>query len=617
MLKTKVLIFEDESIIAADLSKKLISLGYEVTGIFSNAEQGLANIPQNIPDVILMDIVLKGEMDGIEAAKIIRNQFNITVIFITAHTDKETFNRAKIVQPFGYIVKPVNNRELETTIEIALYKHKMESKLIESELKYRTLVLTATDAVLIINKDGLITSYNYKALELFGLNEEEISNLPITRIIDYPFITDFTRQQIAKKELKSNSSNLLELEVIKKGGEKFPVEFSFSAWEVFNEQFFTIILRDISARRKTENELKKSRLELEKRVEERTIELKSLIDQATLPMRFADAQGNITYRNKAWKSIFKDSSDSQENLFKDPIVARFGYNEQLHDLFLRGGSFMTKPIFIDPEDFNLFYIREGQLFIYHFYAVVDEEGNPHRVVNFLENITEQSKVEEISKELKEQKIKSINIAENIEKERKRISQEIHDGLGQLLHAIKLNIELYEKSCVIQDKYLLKAKNLLSSASEEIKKVVMALYPSSLDRYGFISAVKVLINDFTLTSGIKIEFNSNLNEYPLDSKYVHALFRIIQEGLHNISKHSGASFAEINVFINNGLIHATMKDNGTGINIQEAEIKKNKFGITNMKERIEILGGWFTIEKSPEGGTEIEIEIPLEEYENGC
>ena len=129
----KVLIVEDENIIAIDIKASLQKLGCKVTGIVSKGEKAIQQVEHEKPDIILMDISLAGELDGIQATEIISRKYNIPVIYLTALTDDETLKRARVTEPFGYILKPFDERGLRTTIDMALYKHK-----VETELKIRT-----------------------------------------------------------------------------------------------------------------------------------------------------------------------------------------------------------------------------------------------------------------------------------------------------------------------------------------------------------------------------------------------------------------------------------------------------------------------------------------------
>lgn len=128
MSKGKILIVEDEAIIAGDLQMSLMNLGYEAI-LASRGDDAVSAAELERPDLVLMDIVLPGGMDGIEAAEVIHSRFGLPIVFLTAHSDDKMLERAKITEPFGYMIKPFEERELTVTIEIALYKHRTEQKL--------------------------------------------------------------------------------------------------------------------------------------------------------------------------------------------------------------------------------------------------------------------------------------------------------------------------------------------------------------------------------------------------------------------------------------------------------------------------------------------------------
>ena len=175
MSKTTVLIVEDEAIVAADLAGKLGQLGYEIAGTTAVGEEAVALACRLLPEVVLMDIRLKGSMDGIEAAEAIRRRADVPVIYLTAHSDSATLNRAKLSEPFGYILKPFEERELATTIEMALYKHQSERQLrrahdeLEQRVRERTQELKELNETLerrIIERTAQLNSANEKLLEI-------------------------------------------------------------------------------------------------------------------------------------------------------------------------------------------------------------------------------------------------------------------------------------------------------------------------------------------------------------------------------------------------------------------------------------------------------------------
>src|SRR5438552_9547370 len=127
-MSAKILIVEDERITAEDLRDILTDLGYTVTGSVASGAEAIARAEENTPDLALMDIRIKGDMDGTETARVLRERFNIPVIYLTAHADNDTLKRAKVAEPLGYITKPFQEGELHASIEIALHKHSEDVK---------------------------------------------------------------------------------------------------------------------------------------------------------------------------------------------------------------------------------------------------------------------------------------------------------------------------------------------------------------------------------------------------------------------------------------------------------------------------------------------------------
>ncbi|MFB2978078.1 ATP-binding protein [Microseira sp. BLCC-F43] len=129
MAQKKILVVEDEAIVAEAIAESLRKQGYEVVAIVTNGEEAIQKVAQNQPDLVLMDIVLEGDMDGIAAAEKIRTRCHIPTVFLTAYADEETLKRAKLTDPFGYIIKPFQQKDLYVTLEIALHRHELETKL--------------------------------------------------------------------------------------------------------------------------------------------------------------------------------------------------------------------------------------------------------------------------------------------------------------------------------------------------------------------------------------------------------------------------------------------------------------------------------------------------------
>ncbi len=180
MSKGKIFIVEDEVIVALGIKKTLMSLEYQIAGIADTGEKALASIEANRPDLILMDIQLKGRMDGIQTAAKVKELYGLPVIFLTAFSDSVTLGRAKITEPYGYLVKPFQKRELSIAVDMALYKYRIERKLRESETRFRHLAESIPDGITII-ENGKITFINDQACHLFNRSRENLMNMDISR----------------------------------------------------------------------------------------------------------------------------------------------------------------------------------------------------------------------------------------------------------------------------------------------------------------------------------------------------------------------------------------------------------------------------------------------------
>jgi CheY-like chemotaxis protein len=141
MTKAQILVVEDSKLVSDVIQKSLKKLGYDVSGAASSGKEAVKMVETKKPDLVLMDIVLKGEMDGIEAADKIHSLFDIPVIYLTAHTEKKFLEVAKTTEPFGYLVKPFKEKELHATIEMALYKSKIERDLKNEFEKWQKLTV--------------------------------------------------------------------------------------------------------------------------------------------------------------------------------------------------------------------------------------------------------------------------------------------------------------------------------------------------------------------------------------------------------------------------------------------------------------------------------------------
>jgi two-component system cell cycle sensor histidine kinase/response regulator CckA len=194
MTRARILIVEDERIVARDIENRLTRLGYEVVGAARRGEDAVGMAEQLRPNLVLMDIRLEGALDGVAAAQEIRTRWQLPVVYLTAYADQDTLQRARVTEPFGYVLKPFDERELHTAIEMALYKHHAECKLRASERRFAVTLGSIGDAVIATDSQGRITFMNSKAAALTGWPPEEAAGRLLSEV--FRIINEQTRQPL-------------------------------------------------------------------------------------------------------------------------------------------------------------------------------------------------------------------------------------------------------------------------------------------------------------------------------------------------------------------------------------------------------------------------------------
>jgi two-component system, cell cycle sensor histidine kinase and response regulator CckA len=182
-LPARILIVEDEGLIAAHISDLLVGCGYEVAGIAESYQDALKQVAECCPDLILMDIHIKGKKDGVETAAALHESFDIPLVFLTAHNDLETVNRAKTTSPFGFLTKPIDQRSLAIAVELAIQRHSDYRAIRHQQSWMATVLATMADAMVIIDSDRKIQFLNGPAEALTGWTNQEARHMEITAVL--------------------------------------------------------------------------------------------------------------------------------------------------------------------------------------------------------------------------------------------------------------------------------------------------------------------------------------------------------------------------------------------------------------------------------------------------
>ncbi|MEX0943296.1 MAG: EAL domain-containing protein [Pseudomonadales bacterium] len=258
-MSKSLLVVEDEVLVARDIKARLTRMGYDVVDIASRGKEAIEKALNHRPDLVLMDINLRDEMDGVEAAIRIREQYDVPVIFCTAYSNEDTLERAKISEPYGYVLKPFDNRELEINIEIALYKHRVEKDLTDTRRRLDATLTNVSDGVIAADVDGKIYLINPMAEKITGWCRRKAKHVHLSNVLPLePFESGervFDTFNPCSDPEEWNIQYLRQY-LRRPGGHLLPVELSVNRIENHDSDLMVITFRDISQQLNYEEQIR-------------------------------------------------------------------------------------------------------------------------------------------------------------------------------------------------------------------------------------------------------------------------------------------------------------------------------------------------------------------------
>lgn len=271
----KILIVENEMAVALNIQARLEEVGYVVSGVAVSGEEAIAIAELQLIDIVLMDIRLQGKMDGIFTAQELRNRFNIAVVYLTAYSEMETIERAKKTEPYGYIIKPFEVRELYSAIEIALYKHAQEEQLKSREQWLATTLRSIGDAVITTNQEGSINFMNPVAQNLTGWKSEHAQGKDLSEV--FKIIDERTREVVDNPVVRALlSGRSVDLGnhtlLINRDGTEIPIDDSAAPIKNDREEVegAVLVFHDVIERHQIQDQLQQANANLESRIAEYT-----------------------------------------------------------------------------------------------------------------------------------------------------------------------------------------------------------------------------------------------------------------------------------------------------------------------------------------------------------
>ncbi len=611
MDKARILVVEDESLLAEDIQERLKIFGYGASVIAHSGEEALAAAAAACPDLVLMDIRLKGEMDGIETARLFRERFNVPVIYLTGEANDATLERAKATEPLGYLLKPIEEKSLYSTIEIALYKHRMDRRLRRIERWFATTLKSIGDAVMVTDTLGRVTFMNPIAEKLTGWKSAEAAGRPLTEV--YQNVNAETRepldslvpQALLEGVVAGPTSRAV---LISRNGTETPIDDSAAPVRDNAGHITGVVLtfRDVSERQRVEQALQES--------EERfRLLVEGVQDYAIFRL---DPLGCVTSWNSGAERLMGYHAHeilgaSLTKLFTAPDVRRGKPEQNLELAKLRGRA----------EDEGWRVRKDGSRFQANVIitALRDDQG---RLLGFAQVTRDITGLKQAEKQLRDSREQLRALAAYLqsvrEEERTRIAREVHDELGQALTGLKMELSWLDKKFAEAGhfpalRFLRQKTREMPEVVDEIistvRKIATELRPGVLDDLGLEAAIEWQIHDFQKRTGIKCEFASNLKDIRLSQERATAVFRIFQETLTNVVRHANASRVKIKLEATRGKLMLEVQDNGKGVTARDLSGVKS-LGLLGMRERAMMLDGEVTIVGRRGKGTTVGLRIPL-------
>jgi PAS domain S-box-containing protein len=467
-----------------------------------------------------------------------------------------------------------------------LIDQQAEKEIKESENKYRLLFEQAADAIIVSKADNSIESANPSAHQMFGYSTEEFTRLKLQDMVE---LNDLKKNAVSLERYQSQQALYRERLLIKKDGSVFPVEINAKLLPDGSLQSF---VRDITLRKKAEEEL----IEAEEK-------FRNLVEKSSVAVYILQ-NGKYMYVNPKFAAIFGYDPEEITNSVLVESLAHPEYRQLIRDnmrIRIERGE-ETAPYEIDGVNKNGDTIR-----LEVFGTRTQYKGEP-AIIGTLIDITENKLLQQqiLEQKVQEQKRITRAVLKAEESERNRIGQELHDNVNQILAGTKLYLGLAAKDEFAGRGLIKSSLELVDNAIEEMrslsKEQVTPLRGIDLE-----DLIYSLIDKLNTASSIKTTVIYNLHNEDVEDDLKLNIYRIIQEQMNNILKHSNAIHTNISLTDDTDYLYVSIEDDGKGF---DTSLKRKGIGLANMNNRVESFNGEFKIHSSPDNGCEIRITIPI-------
>lgn len=647
MSQAGIVIVEADTSAAHELKSHLEGFGYVVVGIVQSGSEALQMIEQLRPAIVLMNIKLRGAQDGIQTGSLIHKAHDIPVIYLIDRSSQAAIRQAGTTNPFGYIFKPFDEKQILAATETALIRSQLERKLSQSRQWLNTTLTSIGDAVIATDEGGMIRFINPAATRLTGWPHEKAVEKPLYEVFA---LADETSQELTSTAdiqhmlPRGDSKRGFEGLLRTRDGRLVLVEANLTAIKDANSNVYGMVLvfRDITQQRQATREMQRQAERAEALVHaasqlnaqrDLNLVLKTICEIINQTLKttgtavfLLDVEKDV-FRNMAVSSKDRSllayrenrlgipTSDLQSLLSREvPVVViqkeQVRPGTPFHTFFEDGRvrTLAVAALFQGEELLGALI----SIFVPKQYVLSQDESALLR--GLADQASTAIKNAELFEHVRAGRERHRRLAKSLvdiqEAERRRIAAELHDHLGQLLTGLQFMLEtLKARGDEALRASLDEIQESVGDVIDQIREMSLNLRPSMLDDMGLVPTLEWHFGRFTRQTGIRVSFHCDGAAGRFTPEIETAAYRIVQEALTNVARYAEVENVFVGISVQEETLWLEILDKGRGFDVT-ADSERPSSGLSGMRERASLVGGYLTIRAFVNQGTQILAALPL-------
>ena len=586
----RVVVAEDDGMIAEAICNRLMDMGCEVVATADTGAGAIEAAFSTRPDIILMDVRLKGDMDGIRASELINEKVRVPVVYLTGDSDQKTLARAKAASAYGYVLKPFHIRNIVVAIEVAVDRFEMERRLEDSQLSYATILGSITEGVIAIDLEGRVRFMNAAAERLTGWPTSEAQRKPIGTVLQLsdasgvpsePAPIERVLGERATWPLGGNTW------VTSRDAVRVQVDGAIACIVDSLDRVVgaSVSLRDVTSARAAELELKIL-----------AEQLRAVVDTAVDGVLMLDAAGAILMFNPACKRQFGYSSAEMGGRHIETLMP--AVLQALPDGDERTDSPGERPPIAIAARAMTCRRRDRSTFPAEVSIGETRDTQVPLFVCIVHDVSERRRLE-------------ASVLDAVGQEQRRFASDLHDGLGQELTGLALLLSALAREAPVGDALgaeLERAHDIAKRALQSSQTIARGLSPIGATEGGLIAALRDLVARLQGSSGPAIGITVvEMAPLGLGPGVTDHLYRIAQEALSNALRHSHAKTINVTLNIERDQVRLKICDDGRGMRAPGRS--PVGLGLRTMQYRASMIGTRYEITSVEPHGTCVSCECP--------